>query len=75
LFSDEPALLSHREEFDAAIAPWFLARTRAEVIGLLDQIHIPAARVRGIGDVLEYGHLRERGFWQVPGGHWREVPP
>ena len=66
LFSDEPALLSHRHEFDAAVAPWFLNRTRAEVIELLDQIHVPAAPVRAIGDILDYEHLRERGFWQVP---------
>jgi crotonobetainyl-CoA:carnitine CoA-transferase CaiB-like acyl-CoA transferase len=66
MFSTEAALLSHRQEFDAAVAPWFRARTMAEVVALLDPIHIPAAPVRGMRDILEYEHLRARGFWQVP---------
>jgi crotonobetainyl-CoA:carnitine CoA-transferase CaiB-like acyl-CoA transferase len=66
IFSTEAALLSHRAEFDAALAPWFLARTMAEVVRLLEPIHIPAAPVRSIRDVLDYEHLRARGFWQVP---------
>jgi crotonobetainyl-CoA:carnitine CoA-transferase CaiB-like acyl-CoA transferase len=66
MFSDELAVLSHRQEFAAATAPWFFARTRGEVIELLDQIHIPAAPVRDIGDILQYEHLRARDFWQVP---------
>lgn len=66
MFSTEKALLSHRAEFDAALAPWFRDRTMAEVVALLEPIHIPAAPVRGIRDVLDYEHLRARGFWQVP---------
>jgi crotonobetainyl-CoA:carnitine CoA-transferase CaiB-like acyl-CoA transferase len=66
MFSTETALLSHRAEFDAALAPWFRDRTMAEVVALLEPIHIPAAPVRGIRDVLDYEHLRARGFWQVP---------
>lgn len=63
-FSTEGALMAHRAAFDAAIAPWFLDRTVHEVVDLMQAIRVPAAPVRGILDVLDYEHLRERDYWR-----------
>jgi crotonobetainyl-CoA:carnitine CoA-transferase CaiB-like acyl-CoA transferase len=69
LFATEPALLAHRDEFDAAIAPWLLEHTADEVTDLLQSIRVPTAPVRTLHQVLEYDHLRYRDYWrQVPIG-------
>lgn len=67
-FSTTPALLAHRDEFTAAIAPWFADRDVAEIVEVFRLGRVPAAPVRGLHDVLDYEQLRARGYWAQPEG-------
>jgi CoA:oxalate CoA-transferase len=55
----------HADELDALIRPWLAARTREEIVGILQAQRIPAAKVLTIAEVLAEPLLEERGFWQA----------
>jgi crotonobetainyl-CoA:carnitine CoA-transferase CaiB-like acyl-CoA transferase len=65
-FGDPAALLQHRDEFSAALAPWFRENKIADIVELFQAIRVPAGPVRSLRDVLEYEQLSVRRFWSVP---------
>jgi hypothetical protein len=65
-FAESATLLEHRDEFSAALAPWFLENKIADVVELFQAVRVPAGPVRGMQDLLDYEQLSSRGFWSVP---------
>lgn len=58
----DPAL---REEFDAFWIPWCMARTKREIVGILQAAGLPVAPVNSIADLLTDHQLEERGYFQT----------
>jgi len=52
-----------KEVLDAALYPWLLSRTRAEVTAAAQSGGWPLAGINSPAEVLEADHLRQRGFW------------
>jgi crotonobetainyl-CoA:carnitine CoA-transferase CaiB-like acyl-CoA transferase len=52
-----------KEAVDAALYPWLLSRTRAEVTAAAQSGGWPLAGVNSPFEVLEADHFRQRGFW------------
>jgi crotonobetainyl-CoA:carnitine CoA-transferase CaiB-like acyl-CoA transferase len=50
-------------EIDAAISPWFGARTRAEAVAALQEVRIPASVVNDLPGLLADEQLQARRFW------------
>jgi crotonobetainyl-CoA:carnitine CoA-transferase CaiB-like acyl-CoA transferase len=55
-------------EVDEAVAPWFLGRTRAEAVQVLQEHRCPAGSVLALDEVLRSPQLEARRFWAVPDG-------
>jgi crotonobetainyl-CoA:carnitine CoA-transferase CaiB-like acyl-CoA transferase len=55
----------HGDACDALIEPWFLARTKSEILAETLQHKIPGAPVYELGEVIGHSHLRERGYFRV----------
>ena len=55
--------LVHSEEFDAIIKPWFMERTRKEIIELFQEFRVPAAYVNNMEDLLSDPQYNARNFW------------
>ena len=51
------------DEAEALIAPWFLARTKAQIFQLCMEHKVPCAPVRTIAEVVEDPHLAAREFF------------
>lgn len=56
----------HTDVLDAAIAPWILSLTRAEVLAQCEEIGAAAAPVYDAGDLAEDPHFRIRSIISVP---------
>lgn len=56
------------EEVDAAINPFFAARSRAEAVTLLQEHRCPAGQVLNLNESLRSPQLEARAFWAVPDG-------
>ncbi|MCC6531613.1 MAG: CoA transferase [Burkholderiales bacterium] len=56
----------HADRCDALIEPWFLERSKAQVLESCLTHKIPGAPVYDIGEVAVHPHLRQRGYF-VPG--------
>ena len=52
-----------REAVDAALYPWLLSHTRAELTAAAQAAGWPFAGVNTPAEVLEVDHLHQRGFW------------
>ncbi len=69
--------VEQRQRIDAALAAWAGARKAADAERELRRAGIPAAALASSRDLVECGHLRERGFWDdsgaglLPGLPWR----
>lgn len=57
-----PERIRRIEEVTNWIADWMAPRTRAEIIDVCQEFHIPAAPLRDVMEVLEDPHLHARGF-------------
>lgn len=55
--------LLQAEEFDALVKPWFLARTRDEIVQSCQEWRIPAAFVNDVSELLDDEQYRARNFW------------
>lgn len=55
----------HADEIDRLLAPWFLARTRAEIFEQCRARRIPAAPVRGLAEVRADAELAEIGAFET----------
>jgi crotonobetainyl-CoA:carnitine CoA-transferase CaiB-like acyl-CoA transferase len=66
----------HADEVDAALRPWLLDHTSAEVAAILQEHRVPAAEVTDVVRVLGDEQLRARRFFQpiVVGGATLEMP-
>ena len=53
----------HGDACDAMIEPWFLARTKDEILRACLEHKIPGAPVYDVGEVAAHPHLRERGYF------------
>ncbi|MDE3203919.1 MAG: CoA transferase [Acidobacteriota bacterium] len=63
---DRPDAYVHpetKEVLDAAMYPWLLSRTRAEVMAAAQAAGWPVTSVNRPEEVLEADHLHQRGFW------------
>ena len=52
-----------KEAVDAALYPWLLSHTRAEITAAAQQAGWPLAGVNLPAEVLDADHLHQRGFW------------
>ena len=62
-FAEDADRAEHRKEFDAAIDPWMMARTAAEIIELGERERVPIGPVLDALEVLDDPHFRARGFF------------
>ncbi len=64
-----PLFLSTRErlvrgqELDQLLEPWLMSHDCDEIVELAQQLRMPFADVPTVADLLESGHLKERGFF------------
>jgi crotonobetainyl-CoA:carnitine CoA-transferase CaiB-like acyl-CoA transferase len=69
-FANNQHRVARRAEIEEAIVTWTRARTRDEVLRVLDQIGVPAGRVASVRDIVASEQVQERGavedVW-VPG--------
>ena len=69
-FAKNPQRVARRAEIEEAIVAWTRARTREDVLRVLDQIGVPAGRVASVRDIVTNEQVQERGavesVW-VPG--------
>ena len=54
------------EEIDGRFAPFLMARTRTDVVELLQDCHVPASAVLSLDEVLEDEQLQARAYWAYP---------
>ena len=54
------------EEIDGRFAPFLMARTRTEVVELLQNAHVPASAVLSMDEVQQDEQLQARAFWAYP---------
>ena len=55
--------LAHAEEFDELVRPWFLERSKEEIVTLCQEWRVPAAYVNNVADLLEDEQYKARGYW------------
>ena len=55
--------LIHAEEFDELVKPWYLQRTKTEIIESCQEWRVPAAYVNDVADLLEDEQYIAREFW------------
>jgi formyl-CoA transferase len=66
---DDPELSStvgrarRMPEVDAIVSAWTLSRSKADVLKLLNEAHVPCAPVKTAREVATDPHLEARGFW------------
>lgn len=53
----------HAHEFDELVRPWFLEKTKKEIVEACQEWRIPAMYVNNVEDLLKDPHYKERGFW------------
>jgi crotonobetainyl-CoA:carnitine CoA-transferase CaiB-like acyl-CoA transferase len=62
-FADGLRRRLHADTFDAMVRPWFLARTKQEIVEICQEWRVPAGPVNNLSDLYEDAQLRARGFW------------
>ena len=66
-FSDQLSRWHNQDEMDVQIEAWTVERDHCEVMRLLQAAGVPCGAVLNGREVLEDGHLNERGFfWEIP---------
>ncbi|HZQ57021.1 MAG TPA: CoA transferase [Acidimicrobiales bacterium] len=67
-FADPDAYLrpETKDAIDAALYPWLLSHTRAELTAVAQAAGWPFTGLNTPAEVLEAGHLHQRGYW----AHW-----
>ena len=59
-FKTNPLRKKYEKEVDAAVEAWTMQHDNEEIEKLFDEVGIPVASVKSIGELLEDPHLRER---------------
>ena len=62
-FSTTPGRAKHMAEIDDIVSAWTITRSKAEVMRLLNEAHVPCAPVKTAREVSRDPHLEARGFW------------
>jgi crotonobetainyl-CoA:carnitine CoA-transferase CaiB-like acyl-CoA transferase len=62
-FSNGFDRLAHADEFDEIVRPWFLQRSKKEIVKLCQEWRVPAAPVNDISDLLQEEQYQARNFW------------
>ncbi|MBW1710023.1 MAG: CoA transferase [Deltaproteobacteria bacterium] len=55
--------LAHAEEFDELVKPWFLERSKEEIVKLCQEWRVPAAYVNNVADLLDDEQYKARHYW------------
>jgi CoA:oxalate CoA-transferase len=55
--------LAYAEEFDEEVRPWFLQRTKKEIVEICQEWRVPAASVNDVSDLLKEEQYKARDFW------------
>jgi crotonobetainyl-CoA:carnitine CoA-transferase CaiB-like acyl-CoA transferase len=55
--------LVHADAFDALVKPWFLARTKKEIVEACQEWRVPASPVNDVSDLHGDEQLRARDYW------------
>jgi crotonobetainyl-CoA:carnitine CoA-transferase CaiB-like acyl-CoA transferase len=63
-FADAWLRLERADEVDAVIEEWTRARTRAEVMSILQAFRVPCGLVSSLEDLLADPQYQARGYWQ-----------
>ncbi|MEE9280534.1 MAG: CoA transferase [Myxococcota bacterium] len=72
-FSDDLSRGQHKREFDAAILPWLMQHTAAEIVQIGQQVFTPVGPVPTLLELLRDEHLEARGYWTTVGGKSRPL--
>jgi len=64
-FSTNALRIENADEFDAEVAPWFMARTRNEITEACQAYRVPCAPALEVDELLQHEQLRARGFWRA----------
>lgn len=64
-FSSNILRIENADAFDAEVAPWFMARTRAEITELCQTYRVPCAPALEIDELLEHEQLTARRYWRT----------
>lgn len=62
-YSTTPGRARHMAEIDDIVGAWTIARSKDEVLRLLNEAHVPCAPVKTAREVAYDRHLEARGFW------------
>jgi crotonobetainyl-CoA:carnitine CoA-transferase CaiB-like acyl-CoA transferase len=62
-FSTTPGRAKHMAEIDDIVSAWTITRSKAEVMRVLNEAHVPCAPVKTAREVSRDPHLEARGFW------------
>jgi crotonobetainyl-CoA:carnitine CoA-transferase CaiB-like acyl-CoA transferase len=62
-YSTTPGRAKHMAEIDDIVSAWTITRSKAEVMRLLNEAHVPCAPVKTAREVSRDPHLEARGFW------------
>jgi crotonobetainyl-CoA:carnitine CoA-transferase CaiB-like acyl-CoA transferase len=62
-YSTTPGRARHMAEIDDIVSAWTIARSKEEVLQLLNEAHVPSAPVKTAREVAHDPHLEARGFW------------
>lgn len=68
-------LMHHPTLLEDHLEAWFLTKTAAEAITILQEVRVPAGPSQTIEEVLTDEHLRSRDFWVTVGGVEQPGPP
>jgi crotonobetainyl-CoA:carnitine CoA-transferase CaiB-like acyl-CoA transferase len=56
--------LRHAEEFDEMVRPWFLQRSKKEIVESCQEWRVPAAPVNDVSDLLKEEQYKARDYWK-----------
>jgi crotonobetainyl-CoA:carnitine CoA-transferase CaiB-like acyl-CoA transferase len=62
-YSTTPGRAKHMAEIDDIVSAWTITRSKADVMRLLNEAHVPCAPVKTAREVSRDPHLEARGFW------------
>lgn len=64
-FSTNALRIENADEFDAEVAPWFMARSRNEITEACQAYRVPCAPALKVDELLQHLQLKARGFWRA----------
>jgi crotonobetainyl-CoA:carnitine CoA-transferase CaiB-like acyl-CoA transferase len=62
-YASTPLRARRMAEVDDMVSAWTVGRSKADVMRLLNEVHVPCAPVKTVREVVQDPHLEARGFW------------